>query len=507
MRRSLRRWLFGSAAAGVSCAALVGVGACRPYDCNDWVSCEPPPPCEPDPAVAPAEDRCGVFVSSSAGKDEGPGTRAQPVLTMERAIALAQAGPMRVYACAEAFLEPVVVPAGVEVWGGLDCAKDWNYLGGNSKTVIAPAAGTTPLRFEAGGGTSVVADMRAEAADAAVPSGSSIAAMVMQGAAVEILRSELIAGDGAPGANGRDGGSSPAQTGVAGADGGNACSADVVPGGTSVTRDCGGLTSAGGQGGQGTITAPGDGQPGEPAPVPNPGGFGAGGLGQRSAVALCTVGVEGDLGAAGMHGDGGRGAGRLSLAGWEGEAGKDGGNGLPGQGGGGGGASLGGAMLCGNNQARGGAGGGSGGAGGCGGRGGKGGGYGGASIGLLNLGTQVAIRMSTIVTSNGGDGGNGGLRQAGGLGGVGGLGGAGSNAVQPGCHGGEGGRGGNGGNGGGGAGGSSIGIAHVFGLPVTQEGVIIQVGLPGRGGLGGNPGIPGSAGEDGLRSGMLPFPQ
>jgi len=216
MRRSIRRSLFRTLVAGTSCAAVGSVGACRPYDCNDYVTCEPPPPCEPDPAVAPAEDRCGVFVSESLGGDESPGTRALPVRSMERAIALARVGPMRVYACAEVFLEPMTLPGGVELWGGLDCTKDWSYLGGDRKTVIAPVADMVPLRVEAGGGSSIVADVRAEAAEATVPSGSSIAMMVMPGARVEIFRSQLVASNGAPGADGDDGSSVPAQAGTPG---------------------------------------------------------------------------------------------------------------------------------------------------------------------------------------------------------------------------------------------------------------------------------------------------
>jgi len=504
----LRRLVLRSVAAVLACIPAASVGACYPHECDDWLDCEPPPPpCVADPALAPAEDRCGVFVSSSAGKDDGLGTRAQPVQSIKQAISLAQAGAKRVYACAEVFVEPVVLPAGVELWGGLDCEKGWSYLGGDRKTAIAPGPNEIPLRLEAGGGRSVVADVRAEAADATVPSGSSIATMAMPGAAVEILRSELLAGDGARGTSGRDGGSGPAAPGAPGMNGGNACSADVVPGGEAVTTDCGAVASVGGPGGHGNIGFGGGGQNGEPVPVPNSSGDGQGGVGQSTSALACGVGAVGAVGLQGAHGKGGRGAGRLTVTGWEGEPGQDGGDGLPGQGGGGGGASLGSAVACGSGQPRGGAGGGSGGAGGCGGKGGKGGGYGGASIGLLSLGNSVAVRNTTIVSGDGGTGGNGGLYQYGGLGGSGGLGGGNFNMAAPGCSGGPGGVGGSGGNGGGGAGGPSIGIAQVVGQPVTQEAVNIQPGSPGHGGLNANPNVPGSTGEDGIRAETLTFPQ
>jgi hypothetical protein len=46
-----------------------------------------------------------------------------------------------------------------------------------------------------------------------------------------------------------------------------------------------------------------------------------------------------------------------------------------------------------------------------------------------------------------------------------------------------------------------------MGQPVTQEGVLVQTGLPGMGGLGGNPAVPGSSGADGIRGDVEAFPQ
>ncbi|HSO00130.1 MAG TPA: hypothetical protein VLS89_17680 [Candidatus Nanopelagicales bacterium] len=445
-------------------------------------------------------------MSSSLGSDDNPGTRAQPVRSMEQAIALAQGGPKRVYACAETFTDPVMLPSGIELWGGLDCTNDWVYLGGDRRTILAPASDLIPLRVDAGPGSSIVADVRAEAADATEPSGSSIAVMVLAGAAVEFLRSELSAGHGAPGLPGESGGTGPAQAGTTGANGLAACSAVVVQGGAEVETVCGDLRSVGGQGGQGGINAGSDGLDGQPEPVPNPQGFGFGGDGETSAQ-QCRSGEEGKEGTAGAHGFGGSGIGRISSSGWRGEHGQDGVDGLPGQGGGGGGGRLGGPFLCGVNMNRGGAGGGSGGGGGCGGRGGMGGGYGGASIGLIALSGDVALRASSIITGRGGDGGTGGILQTGGTGGAGGVGGNAFSAAPEGCDGGKGGRGGNGGNGAGGLGGLSVGIAHPGGVTVTQEEVVIEIGEPGRGGLGGNPAIPGSTGEDGTAAAVLSFAQ
>lgn len=508
-RREGTRRLRSAFASVLAAGALGGLCGCHSYDCSEFLECGTPPavaPACPDPAAGRPGDECGVFVSSSLGNDDNLGTQAQPVRSIELAVALAQQGPMRVYACAETFSDPVVLPAGVELWGGLDCGRDWTFLGGDKKTILAPGANAIPLRVEAASGRSIVADVRAEAANATAPSGSSIAVMVLPEAEVDILRSQLVAGDGAPGTNGRDGGSLPAKAGAPGADGGNACSADIVPGGAGVVTTCDGPNSIGGLGGTGNIASGGDGQDGQPAPVSNPQGDGLGGVGASSAV-QCTFGEDGANGVDGAHGAGATGSGRLTLAGWEGEAGKDGGDGQPAQGGGGGGGARGGSLICSNNQPKGGAGGGSGGGGGCGGKGGKGGGYGGASIGLLSFGGQVTVRATAITTGDGGKGGNGGTFQAGGAGAAGGLGGASINAVGAGCDGGDGGQGGDGGFGGGGLGGLSLGIAHVLGLPVAQDDVTIVTGTPGQGGLGGHPDLPGSKGADGVRSDVLAFPQ
>lgn len=515
MRCSPPSLLLVALVTALGCTSAATVCGCYTDDCRDILQCPPLAPreedpadtCVADPAAGRPEDRCGVFVSSSLGSDDNPGTRALPVRSMEKAIGIAQAGPLRVYACAEAFVEPVVLPSGVELWGGLDCANDWVYLGGNEKTVLAPGADLLPLRVDAGEGSSIVADVHAEAADATQPGGSSVAVMVMPSGAVEVLRSDLTAGRGAPGEKGEDGGSGPALAGTPGSSGGSACSATVVPGGAEVETTCGDLRSTGAQGGQGAVSYGSDGLTGQPEPVPNPQGFGLGGAGQTASGPSCMPGEMGAPGTFGEHGRGAAGPGRISLAGWLGQDGEDGGDGLPGQGGGGGGGRRGGAVLCGANLVRGGSGGGAGGGGGCGGKGATGGGYGGASIGLLSLSGDVALRATSIVTGDGGDGGTGGLAQAGGAGGPGGEGGNGFNWAPAGCYGGAGGHGGNGGHGGGGLGGPSIGIAHLFGSPVTQEGVTIEIGKPGQGGLGGNPAVPDSTGAEGSAGVVVPFPQ
>lgn len=493
--------------------ALVGMGSagalpgCYPEPCWQSFTCDDPviaatPSCDPIKGSID-ESRCpGVFVSSSLGSDDNQGMRDQPLGTLSAAINAARLGPSRVYACAETFNEAVVIPSGIEVWGGLDCAGSWAYVGESPKTMIVAAPNEIPLRFVAGTGRAVVADVHAEAAHATIPSGSSIAVIIEPHTAVDILRSEAVAGHGAHGLDGDPGGALPAPAGEPGAPGGAACTTTTVQGGAGAVNSCRGYDSIGGTGGIGGALAGGDGSDGTPAPSPNLDGDGLGGPGQTGA-SLCDVGAPGESGAPGANGLGGRQGWGISKLGLPSYPGQDGADGRPGQGGGGGGGSRAGSAVCGS--AMGGASGGGGGAGGCGGAGGKGGGAGGASIGILSLSGEVRILGTSIRTGRGGDGGNGGLGQSGGLGGVGGLGGIRVGLSQDGCAGGPGGYGGSGGNGGGGVGGPSIGLLFPFGISPLHD-ADIRTDEAGKGGLGGDPNVPGSAGEDGVRADAMGVP-
>lgn len=487
------------------------MSGCFGETCRDRLECFPgalmPEPSTPscDPAAGAIDGACSaVYVSSSRGDDDSPGTPAQPVRTLGQALTIAVQGPRRVYACAEAFTEAVTIPSGVELWGGLDCTGEtWAYLGELRRTVIAAEPGAIALRVVAGTGRATVADVHVDAADAVVPGGSSIAVSIASGAAVDLVRSELVAGLGAPGAAGRIGGDLPASAGEPGEPGGAACSVSVVPGGPGAINQCGDGTSIGGHGGIGGVAQGGSGTDGTPEPVPNPASSGLGGLGQTGST-TCHDGAPGAEGASGQHGSGGRGAGSFSAEGWLGVNGEDGTDGRPGQGGGGGGGARGGIMFCGASL--GGASGGGGGAGGCGGRAGKGGGHGGASIGLLTLSGDVALRSSSIVARGGGDGGAGGRGQLGGSAGMHGTAGSSVGASPLACHGGDGGAGGDGGNGGGGLGGPSIAVLHQDGHLPLLDGLTMTTGPAGKGGPGGDPGLLSGAGEDGLHGDVVGFP-
>lgn len=434
-----------------------------------------PASCVPSEAGEPVAGDCGVFVSSSAGDDANAGTKEAPVRTLAAAVGVAAAAGKPIYACAEELLENggVTVPAGLSIYGGLDCAKAWVYAGG-ARTVVTAPADVIPLRLSGGEGSIRLEDLHVVAAPAAAFSGSSIA-VVVDGVPATFVRSILEAGDGMAGENAAPFGL-PAATGTAGASGGAACSAATVAGALGPTNACSDEDSVGGDGGNGLGNSGGPGFSGLPSYEMN------GGEGE-SLVSECEPGASGKDGMDGVAGADGAGLGAIDSTGFAGVAGADGAPGKVGQGGGGGGGSKGGtgAGACMAGGPGGGASGGSGGSGGCGGAGGKGGGYGGSSIALVSLNAMLSFEDTELRAKNGGAGGMGGSGQVGGKGGVGGSGGMSVGLLKAGCAGGAGGNGGEGGPGGGGAGGHSIGIAFKGAAP-PAEGLVVTVGSAGLGG-------------------------
>lgn len=458
-----------------------------------------PPGCIPS-AAGPGEsvgDDCGVFADPS-GNDSSPGTKAEPVATLSKAVALAEASSRRVYACADEFQGGATVPAGLTIFGGLDCAGAWAYVGGSKPTRLVGAADQAALVLAKGPERTRLEDVHVVAADASKPGGSSIAA-IADGGEVELVRCTLEAGSGMAGAAGEVFGEAAAP-GANGNAGGEACSASAVLPGDAVLTMCGGEdVSVGGSGGIGSAFTGSDGSTGLPSSSDN------GGAGESGSA--CTAGLPGDAGMDGAPGAGGTGIGSIDLTGYTGVLGAPGMPGALGQGGGGGGGSKGGtgAGKCLDGTKAGGASGGSGASGGCGGLGGKPGGPGGASIALLSLNAKITFTDIALTAKNGGDGGSGGPGQDGGLGGVnGGLGGGvpAGLTLKPGCAGGPGGNGGRGGLGGNGSGGHSIGIAFTGTAPST-DGAMITVGQAGSGGM---PADPVSSGADGQAAPALEFP-
>ncbi|WP_437553445.1 hypothetical protein WME97_18440 [Sorangium sp. So ce367] len=501
------------AVGAVSTAFAGGLSGCA-YDdsCYDRRLCLTPPTslCDGNPKTAPALDECGVFVSASSGDDSNPGTKGAPVKSLQHAIGLAASGrghgeapTRRVLACGGLFEEEISLPSGVDLWGsrlcndGGDWSYEWSGIGPNASTVIAPPA-RIPVRVLEGDdagiaeddATSVIVGVRAVAADASASDGKSSIAMILSSGARAIVRdSQIIAGNAKDGEPGEDARSEPANVGVQGNDGADACTADFAKGALPVVTVCeDGIESTGGPGGYGDIESGGDGASGQPVPATNPAGKGLGGPGAGSEG--CRDGEDGMAGLDGGRAAGAVGIGQLSIDGWIGVRGEDGKKGGVGQGGGGGGGSKsrGEMMACPAGRPQAGAAGGSGGSGGCGGQGGKGGGYGGASIGIMALqGSALTLERTEVFAGNGGNGGVGGTGQLGGYGRDGGHGGHTFVAgMWQGCRGGFGGNGGRGGDAGGGLGGPSYGVASIAAFVTFGPDAPATAGRGGDGGLAGN---------------------
>ncbi|WP_437974131.1 hypothetical protein WMF11_37035 [Sorangium sp. So ce295] len=514
--------LGGASAAG-------GAGCYYAEDCARTFTCHPLPgemppvlpasPCDGDPATSPAKDGCGVFVARR-GDDASDGTREAPVRTLRRAVEKASepGGTRRVYACAEDFEEAITLPSGVALWGGRDCsAAAWSWGGKDRLTEIAPGPERVPLIVEAreASTTSAVFGVRLVAADATRPSGSAIGMIVREGAAVDVVSSEILAGNGADGAEGDDGAPPDAPwrapDGAPGHPGAPGCLADWTEGAPPARTVCeDGTSSIGGAGGDGDVAAGGDGEPGAPAPWAGAMHNGKGGKGGPMG---CTPGEWGDNGGPGANGIGaGKGVeeplkyGTISARGWQGFSGQDGQNGRIGQGGGGGGG-VGTNGQCRPVDPQGGPSGGSGGGGGCGGRGGQGGGYGGGSFGIIALHAHVMVDKTDIITGDGGRGGNGGRGQDGGRGGVEGPRGGIVSSAYYACEGGPGGTGGKGGHGGGGLGGVSVTIALVDSSVHLTASANWTWGAPGAGGVGGDPNDDNAKGENGQTAVLWKLPE
>jgi len=466
----------------VCCAVLALPLGCEPNDLDpgydSTTTTTNPPECIPSNISGPIDDDCGVFVSSSKGKDTNAGTKEAPFATLARA--LDAASGKAVYACSETFSEALALKDDATFYGGLDCAKDWAHVGPAKKTTWTADADATPVHVLAGARITM-ADFVIAATDASAAGGSSIALLAEAGTQVHLDHCDVSAGNGAAGADGE----LPSGTGTAGevgSAGTDACTQDAFAApGSGGQLTCDAANVAGGDGGNGTKnTSGGDGSDGKPSGV-----TGLGGKGQDVGV-TCDMGGDGAAGAPGVAGEAGLGApespGTWGPGGYTGVAGSDGKPGQPGQGGGGGGGGKG----CANAKA--GPSGGGGGSGGCAGAGGKGGGGGGGSFGIVSLGSKLTLTSVTITVQNGGKGGDGGAGQPGGTGGTGGMPGkaesAGNQATA--CTGGKGGDGGAGGKGGGGRGGPSIGIAYT-GDPPDVKAATITKGTPGDGGAGDGP--------------------
>jgi hypothetical protein len=444
------------------------------------------------------ERDAGIFVAPT-GNDSTRGTIAEPVRTLQRAVALAQETKLPLYVCNGSYRENLAISAPVAIYGGYDCTREW--LRTKDHAVVDPGAGAA-LSIASVPGPVHIERLAFRALAGTASGQSSQAAAISDSSAVTLARVELQAGAGAPGAAGIPGEWVSMQVGPRRA-GRGAASGDCT---TSSSASACNAYPAGGFDAEAMTTCAVDG-----VPYKLRGGRGGTGgnlwltLGKPSCVRGAEDGASGQAGEvaigdgdwqsvrlwSGLPGADGEdglpaslGIGTLIGAAYEatnrGSDGKDGLPGYPGFGGSGGLASTQPGDIC-YATFKTGAGGGQGAAGSCGGGRARGGGGGGGSLALVIVNSHVELRWPRIVTGDGGNGGDGALGALGpeptapsGLGGV----GADLNAGRPGNPGGRGGQGGDGGSGGGGP---SIGILYVGEAPTVSD-AVYSIGLPGNGG-------------------------
>ena len=428
-----------------------------------------PPGCDltKDPKDSPAciDESIALFVAPT-GKDTNAGTKAAPLLTIDAALAKADAQHDRVYVCEGTYSENVEVSATAtaSLFGGFACA-DWSDTGRVVK--ISPSKPGYAISILGVASPIKIGDVELDAPNAQGPGDSSIAAFVSNSAGVTFANVVVNAGTAMKGADG-----TLIEYVYPASNGGNSNSG--MTGGAAVTITCPvtSCTTVGGKGGD-------NGNGGNPGTPQIDGGTGGAG-GIFAACGSGGTGSDGDPSPAGSNGDGAKNVGAIDGSGWKPAAGTQGTSGGCGQGGGGG---------TGESNS----GGGSGGAGGCGGASGAPGNGGGGSIGVLIFSSTVAITKSTITTSAAGNGGAGVAGQPGQ--------GGGSHGTRSGaCNGGAGGSGGAGGASGGGAGGVSIGVFYNNSKPPTIDADTkfngpTSGGTKGAGGApGANDGVDGTAG-------------
>jgi hypothetical protein len=459
-----------------------------------------PMECVGDPTKEPAvvRDECGAFVDAAASAG-GDGTKAKPFKSIADA---GKSNKSRIFICSGDYKEAasVTLSNGVEVYGAFAaCPGGGDWLWDGAKRASLTGAADVPA-VKVTKGQTRIEGLIVTAPPAAAMGASSIA-LLADLADLTLQDVDLLAGDGAPGAEGE----LPSSDSIAGAAAVldatmNACNLQPFGGAPGITT-CEDGETKGGDGGKGGTVPANNGAPGtdgSPIPDPNPDAYGLGGV--IKANGDCSIGQNGMDGNTGGPGEGGADKGVLTSNGISGGDGQDGQSGSRGHGGGGGaGSKAGNFCKVGMNTIPGpGASGGGGGAGGCGGKGGGGGKAGGSSVGLVSLASTLTLSGVAIHTQAGGNGGNGASGKAGGIGGAGALGGASSGLAgsKPGCTGGTGGLGGDGGTGGGGRGGHSVGIAFTGAMPNVEATVTFEVGTAGMGGTGDVMGN-GTAGLDG----------
>jgi hypothetical protein len=424
---------------------------------------DPPPGCDTPNEPQKNPEKCfvesrAVFVSPT-GDDSNPGTKAQPLKSIAKALTL---GKSQVVACEGEYGGSLDITKGVSLYGGVTC--DFAKAGGRAKvTASKPDYG---IKIAKVSDTVLVSDVEVLGIAGVAPSESSIGVFVSESANVQFVRAKIEAADGADAPPKKDGAFTLAASAPKGGD-----ASGNTGGASATTGTCpGGGSSTGGKGGDAGFQGD-DGSPRPPGGAKGP---------PTVDCAVTGTGFNGTAGTPGVSPPGASSVGTLSATGLIGTRGADAQPGTPG-GGGGGGFGITGA-------------GGAGGAGGCGGQGGFGGGPGGSSIAVLSFASTVTLQSVELVAKSAKTGGAGGAGQVGQAGGFSG------NKSGGACGGGNGAKGGDGGGGGGGAGGIAAGIAWAGGAEPKRDAQTKIARPAGNGPAGGEGGAVTNKGVDGVHA-------
>jgi hypothetical protein len=184
-----------------------------------------------------------------------PGTMAQPVPTIARAIEIASGSATRrnIIVAAGTYNEAITLPAGINLYGGYTRVNALQWTRAVRTTSPSVVQSTTRFGMNFSSISTVspsrVQNMVIVAAAASVAGESSYGVRLQNSPGVTIEHSTIQAGAGAAGANGSNGGVGAAGgNGGAGTQGCDGCSGEGFGGGAG-SGPCGGSGGAGGRGG------------------------------------------------------------------------------------------------------------------------------------------------------------------------------------------------------------------------------------------------------------------
>jgi hypothetical protein len=198
-----------------TCATACGVfGASDSGSSSDPapVPSTTPPVADAEPGKAPVingtpdsadiNETLGVFVAPT-GVAGAPGTRAQPLASIQAGIALGKASSRRVYVCTGTYLEALTLADSIAVIGGLDCSAAIWKTGAPRTRVEAPTSPAIVAK-------NITTVTRVEALDVLAPQatqagGSSIGLLAEKAGALVIANSKITASDAAKGDDGAEG--------------------------------------------------------------------------------------------------------------------------------------------------------------------------------------------------------------------------------------------------------------------------------------------------------------